>query len=205
MDFLVLQRGHVGHGEVGVNVVGVGDERRQRHHVLRSPAGLECWVRVVELVENADQQLVVGGGERCEIGDVLQRHGRVFPDGTDHAHVHNAVLDGRACFRKLVKRSAVIFAPADFKLTPAFFEQPVYFGLEHLFHGVGPDVGGRMASTDVDVDALLGDCIAGSSCATERDQPGKGQLVEFHAFSFWLNSGSPLPRCDCRSRKAAAG
>ena len=200
MDLLVLQRRHVGHREVGINVIGVGDERRQRHHILRSPAGFERRVRVVELVENADQQLVVGGGKGCEVGDVLQRHGRVFPDGTDHAHVHNAVLDGGACLGKLVKRSAVIFTPTHFKFTPAFFQQPIHFGLEHLFHGVGPDVGGRMTCTDVDVDALLGDCIAGSSCATERDQPGKGQLVEFHAFSFWLNSGSPLPRCDCHSR-----
>ena len=151
-------------------------------------------MRVVELVENADQHLVVGGGERCEIGDVLQRHGRIFPDSAHHAHVNNAILDGRARFRKFVKRSAVIFTPTHFKLTPAFFEQPIYFGLEHFFHGVSPNVGGRMTCTDVDVDALLCNCIAGSSCATERDQPGKGQLVEFHAFSFWLNSGSPMPR-----------
>ena len=75
MDLLVLERGHVGHGEVRIHVVAVRDQRGQGHHVLCCPAGLERRVVGVELVEDLDQHLVVGGGKRREVGHVLQGHG----------------------------------------------------------------------------------------------------------------------------------
>ena len=140
----------------------------------------------VELVEDLDQHLMVGGRKRRVVGDVLQRHLGVLPNRAHHAHVYDAVLHGRAGFVELVERAAVVLTPTNLIFVAAFLQQLVHLGLEHLLHGIGPNVGGGVAGADVHIDRLLRVGGNGGQAGAHGQRAGERELHQFHEVSLDL-------------------